>query len=198
MSESAEAFLDRLVTWRELGFNRCVHVPGYDTFAALPAWARTTLAEHASDPRNPTCDLDDFENARTYDPLWNAAQNQLRREGHIHNYLRMLWGKKILEWSESGRTALGTMHRGVRGAVSAPTVSAGAARREFPEPILVISECLGPPNSVITFSVPGSRSRRTRPPSLELRCRRGGRTTPAFRASGRRGRAVRPAPPVPA
>lgn len=109
MSESAEAFLDQLVTWRELGFNRCVHVTGYDTFDALPAWARTTLAEHASDPRNPTYDLDDFELARTHDPLWNAAQNQLRREGHIHNYLRMLWGKKILEWSESGRTALRTM-----------------------------------------------------------------------------------------
>lgn len=109
MSESAEAFLDQLVTWRELGFNRCVHVADYDTFDALPAWARTTLAEHASDPRNPTYDLDDFEQARTHDPLWNAAQNQLRREGRIHNYLRMLWGKKILEWSESGRTALRTM-----------------------------------------------------------------------------------------
>lgn len=109
MSESAEAFLDQLVTWRELGFNRCVHVDGYDTFDALPEWARTTLAEHASDPRNPIYDFDDFEHARTHDPLWNAAQNQLRREGRIHNYLRMLWGKKILEWSESGRTALGTM-----------------------------------------------------------------------------------------
>lgn len=83
MSENAEAFLDQLVTWRELGFNRCVHVPGYGTFEALPAWARTTLAEHASDARNPTYELDDFEQARTHDPLWNAAQNQLRREGHI-------------------------------------------------------------------------------------------------------------------
>ena len=109
MSESAEAFLDQLVTWRELGFNRCVHVTGYDTYDALPEWARTTLAEHAADPREPTYGLDDFEQARTHDPLWNAAQNQLRREGRIHNYLRMLWGKKILEWSESGRTALGTM-----------------------------------------------------------------------------------------
>ena len=109
MSESAEAFLDQLVTWRELGFNRCLHVDGHDSFEALPAWARTTLAEHASDPRDPTYDLDDFEQARTHDPLWNAAQNQLRREGRIHNYLRMLWGKKILEWSESGRTALRTM-----------------------------------------------------------------------------------------
>ena len=109
MSESAEAFLDQLVTWRELGFNRCLRVDGYDTFEALPAWALRTLAEHASDPREAIYDIDRFEHARTHDPLWNAAQNQLRREGRIHNYLRMLWGKKVLEWSESGRIALQTM-----------------------------------------------------------------------------------------
>jgi deoxyribodipyrimidine photo-lyase len=38
--------------------------------------------------------------------LWNAAQRQLVRDGTIHNYLRMLWGKKILEWSASPRVAL--------------------------------------------------------------------------------------------
>jgi len=109
MSESAEAFLDQLVTWRELGFNRCLHVDRYDTYEALPDWARKTLAEHASDPREAVYGLADFENARTCDPLWNAAQNQLRREGRIHNYLRMLWGKKIMEWSESPREALRIM-----------------------------------------------------------------------------------------
>ena len=50
-----------------------------------------------------------FEQARTHDPLWNAAQTQLVREGRIHNYLRMLWGKKILEWSPDPETALQTM-----------------------------------------------------------------------------------------
>ncbi len=109
MTESSEAFLDQVVTWRELGFNRCLHVEGYDRYEALPAWARRTLAEHASDPREVVYDLDDFEFARTHDPLWNAAQTQLRREGRIHNYLRMLWGKKILEWSGSPRDALRTM-----------------------------------------------------------------------------------------
>ena len=109
MTESAEAFLDQVVTWRELGFNRCLHVEGYDRYEALPAWARKTLAEHASDPREVVYGLDDFEFARTHDPLWNAAQTQLRREGRMHNYLRMLWGKKILEWSESARAALRTM-----------------------------------------------------------------------------------------
>ena len=109
MTESSEAFLDQLVTWRELGFNRCLHVEGYDRYQALPDWARKTLAEHASDPREVVYGLHNLEFARTHDPLWNAAQNQLRREGRIHNYLRMLWGKKILEWSESARTALQTM-----------------------------------------------------------------------------------------
>ncbi len=109
MSESAEAFLDQVVTWRELGFNRCVHVESYDSYEALPEWARKTLREHAADAREWTYDIEAFEEARTHDPLWNAAQNQLRREGRIHNYLRMLWGKKILEWSDSPRRALRTM-----------------------------------------------------------------------------------------
>ena len=109
MGESAEAFLDQLVTWRELGFNRCLHVDEYDSYEALPEWARKTLREHAADPREAIYDLREFEEARTHDPLWNAAQNQLLREGRIHNYLRMLWGKKILEWSPSPRAALRTM-----------------------------------------------------------------------------------------
>ena len=109
MGESAEAFLDQLVTWRELGFNRCLHVERHDSYEALPEWARTTLREHAADPREAIYDLVEFEEARTHDPLWNAAQNQLRREGRIHTYLRMLWGKKILEWSPSPRAALRTM-----------------------------------------------------------------------------------------
>ncbi len=109
MSEGAEAYLDQAVTWRELGFVRCVHVDRYDAYEALPEWARETLSEHASDAREFVYDLDRFEAARTHDPLWNAAQRQLRREGRIHNYMRMLWGKKILEWSESPREALRVM-----------------------------------------------------------------------------------------
>jgi deoxyribodipyrimidine photo-lyase len=110
LSTDAEAFLDQVVTWRELGFNgthRSVEA-GVDpeAFDTLPAWARETLAAHADDPRPSCYDLDDFEAARTHDPLWNAAQRELRREGTIHNYLRMLWGKKILEWSASPREAL--------------------------------------------------------------------------------------------
>jgi len=108
-SPSAEAFLDQLVTWRELGFNMCSQREDYSEFNSLPEWALKTLTAHAADQRNPCYRLDDLEGAETYDTLWNATQTQLLREGRIHNYLRMLWGKKILEWSASPQEALTTM-----------------------------------------------------------------------------------------
>lgn len=52
-----------------------------------------------------------WESAETHDALCNAAQTQLLREGRIHNYLRMLWGKKILEWTSSPQEALDAMIR---------------------------------------------------------------------------------------
>ncbi|QDU88674.1 Deoxyribodipyrimidine photo-lyase [Pirellulimonas nuda] len=109
MGESAEAFLDELVTWRELGFNMCSQRRDYDRYESLPNWAQQTLAEHASDKREHVYTLQQFETAQTHDPLWNAAQRQLVAEGKIHNYLRMLWGKKILHWSASPRDALRVM-----------------------------------------------------------------------------------------
>lgn len=105
LDEPAEAFLDQIVTWRELGFNMAVIRPDHADYDSLPEWARTTLAEHAADPREHGYTLEQFDAADTHDELWNAAQRQLRREGRIHNYLRMLWGKKILEWSESPQEA---------------------------------------------------------------------------------------------
>ena len=109
VDENVEAFLDQLVTWRELGLNMCRRRRDDHDFSSLPHWAQETLREHASDPRAHTYSLKRFEEGRTHDPLWNAAQMQLVREGRIHNYLRMLWGKKILEWSSSPRRALKIM-----------------------------------------------------------------------------------------
>jgi deoxyribodipyrimidine photo-lyase len=109
MSQAAEAFLDQLVTWRELGFNFCSRRDDYDRFDSLPDWARRSLAEHAADPREHVYSVDELAAARTHDPLWNAAQRQLVREGRIHNYLRMLWGKKILQWARSPEDALEAM-----------------------------------------------------------------------------------------
>lgn len=110
VSPAAEAYLDQIVTWRELGFNMCVkHPDTHEAFDSLPVWARATLGKHEADRRAYRYDLDAFERGATHDPLWNAAQGQLRQEGRIHNYLRMLWGKKILEWSATPRDALAVM-----------------------------------------------------------------------------------------
>jgi deoxyribodipyrimidine photo-lyase len=104
-----EAFLDEVITWRELGYGFCFHRADYDRYASLPDWARRTLAEHARDPRPERYTRGQLERAETADPVWNAAQRQLVAEGRIHNYLRMLWGKKILEWSRSPQVALATL-----------------------------------------------------------------------------------------
>jgi deoxyribodipyrimidine photo-lyase len=110
LSDSAEAFFDQIITWRELGFNMCVQKPDeYDQFSSLPGWAQKELNLHASDARPYLYAAEVLENAATHDSLWNAAQIQLIREGRIHNYLRMLWGKKILEWSSCPQEALQTM-----------------------------------------------------------------------------------------
>jgi len=109
MSAAAEAFLDQCVTWRELGYNGCAFRSDYDLYDSLPPWARQTLERHAADPRPYLYTPEELAAGRTHDPLWNAAQMQLVREGRLHNYLRMLWGKKILEWSASPREALAVM-----------------------------------------------------------------------------------------
>ncbi|WP_437205673.1 deoxyribodipyrimidine photo-lyase [Planctomicrobium sp. SH664] len=109
MSPGAESFLDQLTTWRELGYNMCVHRPDYDQYESLPLWARQTLADHENDPQQPRYSPQQLEGARTGDEIWNAAQRQLVRDGLMHNYLRMLWGKKILEWTSSPREALDVM-----------------------------------------------------------------------------------------
>ncbi|HVV85487.1 MAG TPA: deoxyribodipyrimidine photolyase [Kofleriaceae bacterium] len=101
-----EAFLDELITWRELGHGFAFHRADFDRYESLPDWARRTLDGHAADPRPHRYTRAQLEAAATDDPIWNAAQRQLLREGTIHNYLRMLWGKKILEWSPSPRAAL--------------------------------------------------------------------------------------------
>ncbi|MBZ0266838.1 deoxyribodipyrimidine photolyase, partial [bacterium] len=109
LSREAEAFLDQLVTWREVGLGGAAWLPDYDRWESLPAWARETLRAHAGDPRPHVYTRDELERADTHDELWNAAQRQLVAEGRIHNYLRMLWGKKILKWTRSPKEALQVM-----------------------------------------------------------------------------------------
>ncbi|HEX3530026.1 MAG TPA: deoxyribodipyrimidine photolyase [Thermoanaerobaculia bacterium] len=109
MSAAAEKFLDELITWREVGYNRAALSDDSEAYESLPEWAQATLAKHAGDPRDELYDLAGFAGAATHDTLWNAAQRQFVRSGRIHNYLRMLWGKKILHWSASPREALAIM-----------------------------------------------------------------------------------------
>jgi deoxyribodipyrimidine photo-lyase len=106
MHPSAEAYLDQLITWRELGYNFCQFHRDYDRYRSLPEWSRKTLEKHRNDDRAHTYSLAELAGARTYDELWNAAQRELARTGTLHNYLRMLWGKKVIEWTERPETAL--------------------------------------------------------------------------------------------
>ena len=77
----------------------------FHSLDSLAGWAKETLDEHESDKRQYLYTLEQLENAKTHDDLWNAVQTQLKRDGIIHNYLRMLWGKKILEWTPNAATA---------------------------------------------------------------------------------------------
>lgn len=104
--KSIESFLDEVVTWREVGFHFAHHRDDYDQFDSLPEWALTTMEEHVHTPRMWNYSLEELEQSKTHDDIWNAAQTQLREEGIIHNYLRMLWGKKVIEWTPDHKTAL--------------------------------------------------------------------------------------------
>ncbi len=109
MSEAAEAFLDELLIWRELGYGFAAKRDDGERYESLPAWARATLDAHRTDRRPYLYSLEQFRDAATHDPLWNAAQRQLLREGTIHGYLRMLWGKNILAWTRSPHEAIEVM-----------------------------------------------------------------------------------------
>jgi deoxyribodipyrimidine photo-lyase len=109
VEENTEAFLDQFITWRELGFNMAWQREDCESYRSLPSWALAALKKHAVDRRAHVYSLVEFERAETHDPLWNAAQVQLLTEGVIHNYLRMLWGKKIVEWTCTPQKALAIM-----------------------------------------------------------------------------------------
>ncbi len=101
-------FLDQLITWRELSINMVHFNPVYDSIECGENWAHKTLAEHAKDPRPVLYTPSQLERAETYDDLWNAAQLQMIHAGWMHNYLRMYWAKKILEWSKTPQQAYRT------------------------------------------------------------------------------------------
>ncbi|MEW6535535.1 MAG: deoxyribodipyrimidine photo-lyase [Candidatus Auribacterota bacterium] len=101
-------FLEEMVVRRELSMNFTFYNAQYDSLKALPDWAMSTLDDHRQDARAYMYSLEEFEQSKTHDPYWNAAQTEMVLSGKMHGYMRMYWGKKILEWSQSPEEALKT------------------------------------------------------------------------------------------
>ncbi len=104
--EDKDAFLEELIVRRELSDNFCFYNRRYDSTEGFPAWARATLRDHLGDGRDYVYTEEELDRARTHDPLWNAAQVQMKAEGRMHGWLRMYWAKKVLEWTETPAEAL--------------------------------------------------------------------------------------------
>ncbi len=101
----AERYLEQLIGWRELAVLFVRHEPNYDNWECAAPWARKTLLEHGGDLRPYRYSLEQLEHGETDDELWNAAQREMVSTGWMHNYMRMYWGKKILEWAPNPATA---------------------------------------------------------------------------------------------
>ncbi len=106
--ENTDSFLEELIVRRELPINFVYYTPDYDSYACLPGWARETLEGHKDDEREYVYTRRQLENAETHDEYWNAAMREMRYTGYMHNYMRMYWGKKILEWSNTPEYAYRT------------------------------------------------------------------------------------------
>jgi deoxyribodipyrimidine photo-lyase len=106
LKSARDAYFNELIVWRELAVNFVRYTAKYDSAACAETWAKKTIAEHARDERERLYTLRELERGETYDELWNAAQRQMVRFGWMHNYLRMYWSKKILEWTPSVRVAM--------------------------------------------------------------------------------------------
>lgn len=107
-SPGLAAFLEELIVRRELSMNFVFYNQRYDSIESLPDWAKGTLEKHRKDSRSALYTREDLEYGNTHDPYWNAAQEELRVTGEMHGYMRMYWGKKLLEWAEDPETAYQT------------------------------------------------------------------------------------------
>jgi deoxyribodipyrimidine photo-lyase len=103
--ENIDSYIEEVIVRRELAINFCNFNPNYDSYECIPAWAKKTLNEHRHDQRTHLYSLEQLEKAQTHDPYWNAAQKEQVYTGYMHNYMRMYWGKKILEWSATPEEA---------------------------------------------------------------------------------------------
>ncbi len=104
-SPGKDVFLEELIIRRELSVNFVLHNDRYDSFDGLPEWAKKTLTAHQKDRRPYLYSLEALESAKTHDPYWNAAQKEMVLKGKMHGYMRMYWGKKIIEWTKTPEEA---------------------------------------------------------------------------------------------
>ncbi len=104
-SPGRDAYLEELIVRRELSLNYVLYNQNYYSLKGLPEWAVKTLKEHQGDKREYNYSMEEFEDGRTHDPYWNAAQKEMMITGKMQGYMRMYWGKKILEWTEKPDTA---------------------------------------------------------------------------------------------
>ena len=107
-AEDKEAFLEELIVRRELAANFVTYCDDYDRYACLPDWATKTLGEHRDDERPVRYTRQQLEDADTHDSYWNAAMQEMLKTGYMHNYMRMYWGKKIIEWTNTPEYAYST------------------------------------------------------------------------------------------
>ncbi len=104
--DGMNALFEEIIVRKELADNYCYFAKSYTSLEGAPAWSQVTLAKHAKDPREHLYSCDRLEKAQTHDSAWNAAQQQLRRTGKMHGYMRMYWAKKILEWTSEAQEAI--------------------------------------------------------------------------------------------
>jgi deoxyribodipyrimidine photo-lyase len=104
-SPGTEAFLEELIVRRELSMNFVFYNKQYDSYEAVPEWAKKTLRAHQKDKRPYLYRLEELETAQTHDHYWNAAQREMVIKGKMHGYMRMYWGKKIIEWTKTPEEA---------------------------------------------------------------------------------------------
>ena len=104
-SSGDESFLEELIVRRELSMNYVNYNRNYDKFIGIPEWAKKSLKKHEKDKRPYNYSFKTLEKADTHDLYWNAAQKQMLIEGKMHGYMRMYWGKKIIEWTKNPQNA---------------------------------------------------------------------------------------------
>lgn len=104
--ESVDSFINEAVIWRELAENLCYYNPNYDNLEGAKDWAKKSLRDHIKDKREYIYTLAEFEEAKTHDKMWNAAQLEMKTTGKMSGYMRMYWAKKIAEWTETPESAI--------------------------------------------------------------------------------------------